>query len=179
MILQHFNPSTLKVSYNPATKKTQMFVTCANCRPVCNLGYEDGNLNACEFGKKVPTSLCATIYGMRRCSDNSTIAAQSVCLDHECNAFGAGCHGTTVTVLYRTGQNCTFDQDAHIYDATDAWFVWVGPGGPCSGVVNELVIGDCGNNTTVYECDATPLTRNVVAYGGVIDICDPNTGDIW
>lgn len=185
ILLQQFNPNTLKASYNSTTKKGRVFTTCANCDPSCTLGYVPGD-NICG-GKGIPNSLCAVVWGMKRCLDDSTITSVAVCLDYVGDAGFGFCHcwsGTTtideaeVTVLYRTDV-CINDTDCHVYDADSVWF-WSVTGGPCGSVNNDLLIGDCGNEQgDIAECDGTLLTRTVVAYAGQVQICNPNTAEIW
>lgn len=183
LVASHFNSSTLKVSYNPSTKKVRVLNNCPNCHdPACPKGHESSG-TVC--GDDIPSSLCATIYGIKRCSDDSVIAAQNVCLSFEHNYYGCICwsatieiDGKAVTVLYKTGVNCAGDADGYIYDDSDVWFKGF-ESHPCVDVGSDLTVGDCGNSERVWDCEANYVWRDVVAYGGRIDICNPNNAEEW
>ena len=185
LILAQFNPNTLKAIYNATTKKQLALETCWNCRPYCPLGHVAGTLECATGDMSPPEFLCATISGMKRCSDDSVIPTESICLEYSLDFFGCHCwvgsfviDGLTVTVIYRAGINCEADNNGYIYDDDYVWFDGSSPE-PCNAVDNDLLITDCGNADNVIDCSANALERTVVAYDGVISVCDPNTGTTW
>jgi len=188
----HFSPSTQKLEFNETTLqsggKTWPWVApCLEC-PACDFGRTGED--PCGGGIDLPDSLCLDVTGIYRCSDDTLIPQQFICIPY---LKQWAVYKGTIDIDSKTYTICFGIGHGTIYNADDVLFVGDAGHEGCfeSGntrarVCGELVIADCGNNKTFSEeySGGPEITRNVIGYGTAycgsrIWACDPNTGDHW
>jgi len=202
----HFSPSTQKLEFNETTLKSGGKTHIANCNvcPDCIAdGYQENDFDCGgSVCFDVPSNLCVGIRSLpvvynywKRCSDNTIIDNTYACVSPCAIQTPLAEYSWTGTITI-DGSDYTIDVHfldhfrigAVIYNDDDVWFKGSGDVG-CEdfsiGFSSSLVVGDCGNNVEIYvdcmnvegEGPISPVNRKVVAYGGSIGFCDPNTGD--